>query len=141
MKNSFALAAKAIIFRDGKFLVLHRSKKEMESSKLNKKEAWDLPGGGVKFFETVQTALTREIWEETGLKTETKDIFSCYDIITNGVHLSILTYLCCYKSGEVALSSEHDAFYWLSVEEMEDMNIPKWMIRDFKKALEICTKA
>jgi len=140
VKNSFALAVKAIIIRENRFLVLHRSKKEMEKSRLNNNECWDLPGGGVRFFETAQNGLMREIWEETHLKTEIKSIFSCYDVIKNGIHMSILTYVCAYKEGEVVLSGEHDAFFWLTLEEMESMKLPRWMVRDFKKALAVCTE-
>lgn len=140
MKNSFALAVKAIVIRDGRFLVLHRSKKEMEESILNKNQCWDLPGGGVHFYEKNKSALMREIWEETRLKTEMKFLYSCYDIIKLGIHMTILTYVCLYKGGEVILSDEHDAFYWLTIDEMEQMHIPDWMIRDFKKASKLCAE-
>ncbi len=134
MRGEFAFAVKAIIIKDGKFLVLKRSKSEMDSSYINKYQCWDLPGGSVKYCETAIHALLREIEEETGLNISVKKIISVYDAIRTNVHLVIITYVCTYLSGSVRLSSEHEAFYWLGIEEMQIKKLPDWMINNFKKA-------
>lgn len=134
MKRDFAFAVKAIIIKDDRFLVLHRSPEEIESSMLNKREAWDLPGGGVRFFETTERALFREVKEETSIKVRLIKLMNAYDAIRTALHLVILTYICQYTEGEVALSNEHDRFYWLTLDEMREMNLPHWMIRDFRDA-------
>jgi 8-oxo-dGTP diphosphatase len=132
LKRDFALAVKAIIIRDGRFLVLHRSKEEIKSSSMNHHVAWDLPGGGVRFSETAERGLFREVGEETNLKVSLVRILNCYDAIRSDVHLTILTYLCKYIDGEVKLSSEHDGYYWMTISDMRKMHLPYWMIRDFE---------
>ncbi len=50
----------ALIFRDGKILLIHRFRYG--------KEYWTVPGGGVEDGEDIETALRREVLEETSLK-------------------------------------------------------------------------
>ena len=51
MKRDFAVAVKAVIIKENRALVLCRSKDEMEGSYMNSHQKWDLPGGGLHFFE------------------------------------------------------------------------------------------
>lgn len=135
MKRDFAVAVKAIIVRENKVLLLRRSVEEIEHSYMNRRERWDLPGGGVHYFERSEEGLLREIKEETDLIVDIKTPFSLYDIIKPHIHLCIFTYVCVYQSGEVVLSAEHDAYYWLTLEELNQYDIPKWLRRDFTKVL------
>ena len=132
MKRDFALTVKAIIIREDKFLVLRRSVDEIKYSYMNKREVWDLPGGGVKFYETAEHGLFREIHEETGIKVCLKKVLNIYDAIKSNIHMTIITYVCEYLDGEIKLSDEHEAYYWLNINEMEEMKLPHWMIRDFR---------
>ena len=136
MRGEFAFAVKAVIIKDDKFLVLKRSKSEMDSSYINKHQCWDLPGGSVKYCETAIHALLREIEEETGLNISVGRILNVYDAIRTNIHMVIITYICTYLSGNVRLSNEHEAFYWLNIDEMRCKNLPDWMINNFKKALK-----
>lgn len=134
MRNGFALAAKAVIIKNDKALVLRRSEKEMRGSYLNKYEPWDLPGGSVRFHENCTEGLLREITEETSLKVKIIKPIRVFDVMKNQVHMTIVTYLCIYRSGGVALSEEHEKYYWLTLKEAEEMRLPKWMIRDLRTA-------
>lgn len=136
MKRDFVLAVKSVIIKDDEVLLLHRSPKEMESSTVNRMDAWDLPGGGVQFFETMEKALNREIKEETGLEVDIKKVIGSYDAIRVQLHIAIITYLCEYKSGEVILSDEHDSYHWLKFDEIIDFNMPKWLKKYFITAIE-----
>ena len=53
-------SVKAIIIKDGKFLIV----KEILKNKI----IWDLPGGKIKYGESPYDALIREVKEETTLK-------------------------------------------------------------------------
>jgi 8-oxo-dGTP diphosphatase len=62
-RRSPRLGVAALVTADsGHDLLLGRRNKDPNRGK------WVLPGGGVKFGETVADALARELWEETGLK-------------------------------------------------------------------------
>lgn len=134
MKRDFAVAVKAIIIWEEKTLLLHRSPQEMESSYMNKKEKWDLPGGGIHYFEHSSEGLLREIKEETNLTVKIIKPLRLFDVIKPHIHLCIFTYICLYEKGDVKLSPEHDGYYWLTLEQMEGYDIPSWMKRDFKQA-------
>lgn len=135
MKRDFIIVVKGVIVRDNKVLLLHRSEKEMENSIVNRWNAWDLPGGGVQFFETTEKALHREIMEETCLEVELKGIVNVYDIIRQHVHAAVITYFCMYTAGNVVLSEEHDKYYWIDENEIEDLSVPKWLKKYFNIAL------
>lgn len=134
IRRSFSVAAKAVIIREDKVLLLRRSKEEMESSYMNNHEQWDLPGGGIRYFEKAEEGLLREIDEETGLKVTILKPLCLFDAIKPYIHLCVFTYICCYEGGEVQLSEEHDRFYWLTLPEVEKENLPFWLKRDFKNA-------
>ena len=70
MHRDFAVAVKAVIVRGDEVLVLRRSKGEMAGSYMNKYQKWDLPGGGLHFYEKAEDGLLREIREETSLSVE-----------------------------------------------------------------------
>ncbi len=136
MKRNFAIAVKSLIFKENKILVLKRSRSEMEQSRINKIDLWDLPGGGLQYFEKTQQGLEREIKEETGLDVLIVKPFDIHDIIRPHIHIVIITYLCNYLSGEVVLSEEHEGFDWMSMNDAQGANMQKWMKKMFEKAFE-----
>ena len=136
MKRDFAVAVKAVIVKDAKVLVLTRSRDEMECSYMNNRQKWDLPGGGLHFYEHGQDGLQREIKEETKLEVFVGEPVSLFDVIKNHVHLCIFTYVCLWKEGEVVLSNEHEGFFWLTREEVCASELPNWMKRDLLRALD-----
>lgn len=130
MKRDFAVAVKAVIIKEDKVLVLSRSQKEMEASYMNSRLKWDLPGGGLHFFERAEEGLQREVLEETNLHISMEQPIALFDLIKHHVHLCIFTYACCWKAGQVHLSPEHEAFYWLTEQEVRESQLPHWMKRD-----------
>ncbi|KAF5071770.1 NUDIX domain protein [anaerobic digester metagenome] len=136
MKRDFAIAVKAVIVKDEKVLVLSRSQNEMNGSYMNNQQKWDLPGGGLHFYEHAQDGLRREIKEETNLEVFVGEPVSLFDVIKNHIHLCIFTYTCRWKSGSVVLSEEHDAFVWMTRDEVALSTLPNWMKRDLVRALD-----
>lgn len=136
MKRDFAVAVKAVIVKEEKVLVLSRSKDEMECSYMNSHQKWDLPGGGLHFYEHCQEGLLREIQEETSLDVFVGEPVSLFDVIKNHIHLCIFTYACRWKAGEVVLSKEHEAFFWMTKAEVCASQLPNWMKRDVLRALD-----
>ena len=140
MKRDFAVAVKAVIIKENKALVLCRSKDEMQGSYMNSHQKWDLPGGGLHFFEKSEEGLLREIREETELEVTVGPPLSLFDAIKHHIHLCISTYACSWKSGEVRLSEEHESFFWMTEEEMEQSELPHWMKRDIRAAFAAVEK-
>jgi 8-oxo-dGTP diphosphatase len=141
VKRDFAVAVKAVIIKENRALVLCRSKGEMEGSFMNSYQKWDLPGGGLHFFEKAEEGLVREIAEETSLTVSIGPPLSLFDVIKHHIHLCIFTYACEWKQGEVVLSEEHEAYYWMTEAEMEESELPHWMKRDIRAAFALQKKA
>ncbi len=47
---------------------------------------WIPPGGGVKHGETIQSAIEREFWEETGLRAEIRSFLFVNEFIQKPLH-------------------------------------------------------
>lgn len=134
--RNFSLAVKAVVVKDGKCLLLHRSISEMETTRINSHNPWDLPGGAVQFFEKNTDGLLREVKEETGLNVKIIKPLYVYDAIRSHLHMTIITYLCKYTSGVISLSHEHDDYAWVTREELEDLDMPCWLLNYFYMAMD-----
>lgn len=110
------VAMHALIKKEGKYLVLHRSK-----ANNYKPNEWDIPGGTVEFGEDHNKALIREVFEETGLKVKPIKVLYIYSYLSGPVrHQFQIVNESKYLKGEVKLNpEEHDDFKWLTKEEME----------------------
>lgn len=106
----------------------------MRNSYINKREFFDLPGGGLRFFENSTRGLVREVLEETGISIRLLKPFNVYDVIRPFVHMTIITYLCICDTSKVILSGEHDGYMWIGKNEVENSPVPIWMKRIFKEA-------
>lgn len=54
--------------------------------------SWSLPGGKVESHETLETALVREMKEETGLDVSVKELLYVCDLITPDTHVLHITF-------------------------------------------------
>jgi 8-oxo-dGTP diphosphatase len=109
------VATHALIKKDGKYLVLHRS--PVNDYKPNE---WDTPGGSVEFGEDHTKALIREVLEETGLKVKVlKPLFVHSFMSSPERHQFQIIFECEYVAGEVRLNpEEHDRFLWATYDEI-----------------------
>jgi ADP-ribose pyrophosphatase YjhB (NUDIX family) len=76
-------AAGGIIMRGGRVLLVRRRYAPQAGK-------WTFPAGFLEYFEAPQTCAVREIREETGLETETVDIFGVYAGDDDPRHTAIL---------------------------------------------------
>lgn len=90
---------------------------------------WDMPGGRIETTETLQDALQREIFEETGLQIDdairlihAQDIF----VAKADLHVVRLTYTA-QGDGEVTLSEEHQDAKWLTFNEAMALNLDPYL--------------
>lgn len=122
-------ALKAVIEKDGKFLILKRSDNEDVA-----KNEWDIPGGAIRFVENPIDALKREIKEECGLDVDVIKPLRLWTFYKNSGKTQIfgVTLLCKYKEGTIILSKEHTAYKWIDADEINDFKIHKGIKEDIK---------
>ena len=82
---------------------------------------WGIPGGKVQYGETLEEALTREIWEETALKI-LRMKYVCYqDCIEHPEfykprHFLLINFIAFVDNLNVILNDEADQFVWCCLE-------------------------
>lgn len=127
-RSGFGIAVKAVIWHEGKFLILKRSKATGKEPDL-----WEFPGGGLELGEKHEAALLREIMEETGLKAEVVRPLSVWDAVRkDGTQVLGVTFLCHLLGGSLTISQEHEAYAWIVPEEIEQYPVFTQMIKEVK---------
>lgn len=121
-EDCFHLGAKALIQnRKGELLLLKRT-------------AWDLPGGRIQRNESLEQALKREIYEETGLKhiTQIRPLTMALSAIripmqNSDVGLIFAIYACQLEGDDtVRLSDEHKDFAWFEPKKAAELLPPTY---------------
>jgi ADP-ribose pyrophosphatase YjhB (NUDIX family) len=113
------LAVSGAIFRDGKVLLVRRSRSPG-------KGFYSFPGGRVEFGESLHTALHREVDEESGLKIEILDLAGWREVLPaagGGGHYLIMSFAARWTAGEPVLNDEHDDFRWLAPDAIGDLKL------------------
>lgn len=102
---------------------------------LKKDGRWMLPGGRMENDETWLGGLQREVKEETGIEDfSVKEILNV-DISDSG-NTYIVTFLCALEGAlEVKLSSEHQDYAWLKIEDIEKYEFSYEKIKERLKLL------
>lgn len=106
------LGASACVWKDGKVLLVQRSKPPLG--------LWSLPGGHVEFGETALAAAHRELLEESGVTADLAEFVGLYEIIraNPAMHYAIACYCGLWTSGEAKASSDALAVRWVAPAEL-----------------------
>jgi 8-oxo-dGTP pyrophosphatase MutT (NUDIX family) len=116
--EKFPVSVKAVIVRDGKFLMLKSERKGPDG--------FSFPGGLVEKGESLEEALVREVKEETGLEVNPGKVFYSEKYIhplgseTIGVYFSSSL-----LGGKIALGSEADHKF-VSLDWVLPKDAPPW---------------
>lgn len=128
-KKLHGVVSTAIIHKNGKYLLVQRSKNEKAFP-----GKWTVPGGRLEtedyihlpkttsehWYFALENSLRREIKEETNL--EIKDLKYLCDmtfITPDGIPTVILSFYCDWKSGQVKLNEENINYAWVTAKEAE----------------------
>ncbi|MEM9704211.1 MAG: NUDIX domain-containing protein, partial [Planctomycetota bacterium] len=116
-----AVAAKAIIRRTGRVLLLKRADKEISGGQ------WDLPGGRIEPGEAVFDGLRREVREETGLRLVSAFARAAWDFMPRpDFQFVVIGHAAEVANGDVMLSREHDEYAWVDPAR-PTITIPDWI--------------
>ena len=113
------LAVSAVIFRDGKVLLVRRARSPG-------KGFYSLPGGRVEFGESLHQALAREVDEETSLRIDIVALAGWREVLpsaSGGGHYVIMSFAARWREREPILNDEHDDFKWLEPAAFGDLKL------------------
>jgi 8-oxo-dGTP diphosphatase len=114
------LVVTALIEKNGKYLVLKRSEKNITN-----KGKWQFPEGKVKFGENILKALKREVKEETNLVVTDAKLFGISSSILKegyGVFRMYRTIFKCKILGSIKLSEYHEKYAWVDKKSLDKLN-------------------
>ena len=109
----------AVIVDEGKVVLIRRRYEPLKGH-------WSLPGGMVEIGEALETALTREMLEETGLVVDVGPVIEVFDRITRDeerrvrYHFVLIDYLCWPSGGALRAGSDVDAAIWVDPATLAD---------------------
>lgn len=101
----------AVIVDEGNVLLVKRKYEPLKGQ-------WSLPGGMVEIGETLETALTREMLEETGLRVDVGPVIEVFDRIMRDeerrvrYHFVLVDYLCWPAGGALQAGSDVEDAIW-----------------------------
>lgn len=128
------LAVSAAIFRDGKILLVRRTREPSRG-------IYTFPGGRVEFGESLIEALAREVREETGLIIDIVGLAGFREALparTDGYgHFVILPFAARWVSGEVTLNDELDDARWLTPGALGGLQITHGLESTIKLAKQV----
>ncbi|MDD4250642.1 MAG: NUDIX domain-containing protein [Candidatus ainarchaeum sp.] len=121
-KSDFASIVEAIIKNDaGEILLLKRSNHNTFFTGL-----WQLAGGKVEFGENIESAVKREIFEETGcncINSKLEKVFSFYEEFNGFKGTLFLMVYSCEINDSIKLSKDHDEFGFFSMTQIKKMKL------------------
>ena len=122
-----------VIFKDGDVLLVKRGQPPAMGQ-------WSLPGGLIEAGETINQALHREIFEETGVSVDIGPLVEVYERLDRDAqgavayHYVVLDYLCLWQDGHPRPDSDAAAAEWFGLDELARLGLNK-------KALEVISRA
>ena len=143
MAKYFVINTEAAIYKDGKWLVGIRSKKESEAPGLLSFVGGTVDDSDTATVDTLEHALMREVKEEIGVVVDVLDFVNDTSFVSKrGNNVLNIVFLCTTVSGEPKISdtNEFEELIWLTTEEILNYpNVPKWLCDSLKKANDLIT--
>lgn len=120
----------AVVIYNAKVLLVQRAKPPYVGQ-------WCIPGGKIKFGESLQQAAEREILEETGIQIKAGEPVYTFDIIESkndetAIHYVVVDLQADYVAGSIKAGGDALDAAWFSKSELEHDDI-QVLTRDFLK--------
>lgn len=124
MEPKLFVAAKALIVKDGKVLLVRESSKYEEGTNIAK---YGVPGGRLKPGEKIEESLAREVKEETGLDISIGDPLVVDEwrptVRDEPWQIIGIFFKCQALTEEVVLGDDHDHFVWIDPKDEDQYQI------------------
>ena len=125
----------ALIIHGGSIVLIRRGKPPAEGE-------WSIPGGLVRLGETIDEAVTREAFEETGLHVRPEVLVELLERIFPDeqgrvrYHYVLADYSCRVIEGALSAGSDATEARWVRREDLESFNLAPVTMRVVVKALD-----
>jgi ADP-ribose pyrophosphatase YjhB (NUDIX family) len=117
MNNGPVCGVGGVIIDDGRILLIQRGRPPGEG-------LWAVPGGKVRFGETMTDAVRREVFEETGFQTRPGQVVWAGDSIGPGEppawHFCLVDFLCEVEGGDLRAGDDAAAIAWVPLDETDE---------------------
>ncbi|MBW9221973.1 NUDIX hydrolase [Methanothermococcus sp. SCGC AD-155-C09] len=129
--KSPALAVDGIVNIDNRLLLIKRKNPPF-------KDFWAFPGGFVDYGESTEDAIIREVFEESGLKTEIESLLGVYSNPNRDPrgHVVSIVYILKYIEGSPKGSDDAKEAKFFSIGDIKNMNLAfdhKSIFKDYLK--------
>ena len=130
----------AVIVDEGKVLLIRRRYEPLKGE-------WSLPGGMVEIGETLESALMREMLEETGLRVDVGPVVEVFDRIMRDeqqrvrYHFVLVDYLCWPADGSLHAGSDVDAAIWVDPATLGRYSLTEKAMSVIERALTLAREA
>lgn len=111
------------IFRIGVFALIFNQKQQILLGHRRDIDWWNLPGGGMEAGETVDEAVCREVYEETGLEVKVEQLVGVYSKPQK--QEVVLTFLCKVIGGTLQPTEETRESRYFAPDEIPANTLPK----------------
>jgi len=123
----------ALIFERGRILMARRGKEPL-------KGWWTLPGGALETGELLDSAVRREVLEETGLVVEPVQVFEIFERIMSDAegrteyHYVLIDHECRVTGGELQAGDDVAEVAWMGLEELKGLQITEGTLGVIERA-------
>ena len=130
----------AVIVDEGKVLLVKRKYEPLKGQ-------WSLPGGMVEIGETLETALVREMLEETALRVDVGPVIEVFDRIMRDeerrvrYHFVLIDYLCWPAGGSLQAGSDVEEAIWADPAMLGDYALTEKAMSVIERGLTLAREA